>query len=144
MSDMERCPVIPLRKQGTEQFVEIKPTGGLSCSSSLQVVPANLRIFFSWQNLFIPPSDSQTVPQHELGAPGSSDLCPVPELQPWKSVYSCPDGDRSLCAPAQLCQGACLPAQCGKVQSLCKCCCLFLLVLPRTDHLVNSLRSIST
>ena len=68
----------------------------------------------------------------------------MPELQPWKSVHSCPDGDRGLCAPAQLHQGACLPARCGKVQSLCKCCCLFLLVLPRTDRLVNSLRSIST
>ena len=31
MSDMEGCPVIPLRKQGTEQFVEIKPIGRTQC-----------------------------------------------------------------------------------------------------------------
>lgn len=110
-------------------------------SDSLQDLLANLHMSCSWHNLLILSPVSQTVPRHELGAPGSSGLCPIPELQPWESVLGPRDGDWGLCAPAKLHQGACLPASCGKVQSLCQFCSLFLCAFPPTHHMANSLRS---
>lgn len=116
---MERRPVMPLREKGTEPFVEIKPTYILNFIWLPNVLLENLYVFSSWYNLLILPLVSQTVPQHELGAPGSNGLSPVPELRLRESILNPPDRGRGLCALAQLRQGACLPAWYGKVQSLC-------------------------
>lgn len=122
-----KIPSYTLMKKKHRAFCgcKINQKALLALSDSLQAFPANPYIFFSWCNCLILPLVSQTVPQHEDGAPGSSDLCPIPELQPWESVLGPPDGDWGLCALAQLRQGVCLPAWCGKFQNLCKCCSFF-------------------